>query len=255
MSNSFAFPILDRSASKELPMFVSDETCRDYFDQGRGILIDKPASWTSFDAVHKIRRLTRARRVGHSGTLDPFATGLLIVCTGRATKSISQLQDMSKTYEAVFEFGTETDTLDCDGQVIETCERIPERHEVESALERFRGVIDQVPPAFSALKVGGQPSYRLARQQKAVPLQARRVEVIDFRILQSKGRSVSVVVTCSKGTYIRALARDVGRALGSLAYVRELRRTAIGGHHVAEALTMDEFQSLIKTRITRAYHS
>jgi tRNA pseudouridine55 synthase len=255
VSSPFAYPVLDRHTAKDLSMTITGEACREFFEQGRAILIDKPATWTSFDAVHKIRRLTRTRRVGHSGTLDPFATGLLIVCTGKATKSISALQGLTKSYEAVFEFGTETDTLDCDGQVTETTDRIPSPDDIESALDAFRGLIDQVPPAFSALKVGGQPSYRLARKQKAVPLQPRRVEVLRLDLIDMKDRSVRVVVTCSKGTYIRSLARDLGRASGSLAFVKSLRRTAIGPYDIADALRMDEFQSLIPTKDFRANHS
>lgn len=231
------------------------ETCREFFEQGKAILIDKPATWTSFDVVHKVRRLTRARRVGHSGTLDPFATGVLIVCTGKATKNISALQGLTKSYEAVFEFGMETNTLDCDGEVVETTDHIPSASDIETTLNAFRGLIDQVPPAFSALKVGGQPSYRLARKQKAVPLQSRRVEVMKFDLIAMNDRSAHVVVTCSKGTYIRSLARDLGRASGSLAFVKCLRRTAIGPYGIADALRMDEFQSLIQTKDFRANHS
>ncbi len=255
MNNSSLYPILDRStlSASIVPPDPSDQ--RAFFDQGCVILIDKPATWTSFDAVNKIRRITKAKRVGHSGTLDPFATGLLIVVTGKATKSVTEFQDQAKTYDTVFEFGKETDTLDTDGHTTRTVDRVPSKLEVETALDGFRGVIQQVPPAYSALKVGGTPSYRLARKGKASPLAARAVEVLRFDLVEFTTSHARFMITCSKGTYVRSLARDLGAATGSAAFVRELRRIAIGNYDVTAALSIDEFENLICQRTSGARHS
>lgn len=214
------------------------------FDEGAVLLVDKPSGWTSFDVVNKIRRLTGARRVGHAGTLDPFATGLLILCTGRATKRVSEIQDCLKSYRAIIEFGKETDTLDVDGTVIHESAYLPSEHEIRNVLGRFSGVIQQVPPAYSAIKVAGKRAYKAARRGETVTLNPREVAIHSLQLLKVDGSLAEFEITCSKGTYIRSLARDIAVALGSCGYVRELRRTAIGSWGVEQALTMDQWKEV-----------
>jgi len=254
VSNPSTFPILDCVSLSACPAFENDVEQRAYFDKGCVILVDKPASWTSFDVVNKVRRLTKAKRVGHSGTLDPFATGLLIICTGKATKSVTVFQDQPKTYETVFEFGKETDTLDIDGELTRVSDRLPTESEIVSALANFRGTVEQVPPAYSALKIGGTPSYRLARKGKATPLAPRNVQIFSFEMIDFATGWARFVITCSKGTYVRSLARDLGKLLGSAAFVRELRRKAIGDVDVSTALTIEDVQQLIVERRSSARH-
>lgn len=220
---------------------------RSFFDAGTAMLIDKPATWTSFDVVNKIRNLCKAKKVGHCGTLDPFATGLLIVCTGKATKLVDTFSGLSKEYVAEFEFGITTDTLDVDGKV--TGEKpVPElkADQLQSAFDTFIGEIEQTPPQYSAIKVGGVPLYKRARKGETVDIQPRLVRIDAFEIQQIEKKIVTVRVKCSKGTYIRALARDVGEKMNCGAYVKNLRRTMIGEYYVADALVLDELKNWIQ---------
>lgn len=191
--------------------------------------INKPSGLTSFAVVSCVRRLCRTRRVGHAGTLDPLADGVLLVLTGQATRIARYLEDRPKEYRAVVRLGVETDTYDLSGRV--TAERpLPalDRAAVEAVLERFSGAIAQVPPMYSALKRDGQPLYRLARQGIEVPRAARPVTVHSLALLGFDGRDLSLAVRCSKGTYVRSLAHDIGRALGCGGAVARLTRTAVG---------------------------
>ncbi|MBX7151349.1 tRNA pseudouridine(55) synthase TruB [bacterium] len=218
------------------------------FDAGTAILIDKPATWTSFDVVNKIRNISKAKKVGHCGTLDPFATGLLIICTGKATKFVETFLGLSKEYIAEFEFGKTTDTLDVDGKVIEE-KPVDDlgTDQLQSVLDNFIGEIEQIPPQYSAIKVGGVPLYKKARRGESVEIQARSVRIDAFKILQIEKKIVTVCIKCSKGTYIRALARDVGQQIGCGAYVKNLRRTMIGNYQITDALTLDELKNWIQS--------
>lgn len=220
------------------------------FNEGVVIPIDKPYRMSSFGALAHIRYLLSRRlgvkrvKMGHAGTLDPLATGVLLLCTGKATKQIDQLQADTKEYVAGLQLGATTASYDREHTVNYT---YPTRHitceRVEAALRQFVGDIMQVPPEFSACKIDGKRAYLLMRkghevQLKAKPLHIDEIELLDFCPEQM---TLSIRVVCGKGTYIRALARDIGQALGSGAFLTSLRRTRVGKYHVSDAVTMDEF--------------
>lgn len=204
--------------------------------------IDKPEGPTSHDIVGAVRKATGQRRVGHTGTLDPFASGLLLVCVGKATRLAEYFSGLDKTYEAVARLGVLTDTLDRDGSVVAesagwealTAERI------EASLEELRGEIRQVPPAFSAKKVDGERAYRSARAGRAVDLAPATVTVQSLELTSLDLPFASFTVTCSSGTYVRALARDLGEALGVGAHLTSLRRTAVGTWGVGDAISLHD---------------
>jgi tRNA pseudouridine55 synthase len=203
------------------------------------LLLDKPPGMTSNAALQAARRLFSAAKAGHTGTLDPLATGLLPLCFGEATKFSADLLDADKTYEAEIRFGVTTDTGDAEGEVLERCAPGFSPQDLEAALARFRGRITQVPPMYSALKRDGQPLYKLARQGVTVEREAREVEIGELALLDRSGDGCRLRVTCSKGTYIRTLAEDLGRVLGCGAHLAALRRTAVGGVSIAQAVTLD----------------
>lgn len=217
------------------------------FEAGEVIGIDKPLDWTSFDVVRKVRNTIGVKKVGHAGTLDPLATGLLIICTGKATKSINTIQELPKTYSCTLVLGKTTPSVD-----LETAfdSETPADHiteeQVEEILPKFTGSIQQVPPVFSAIKVDGKRAYESARQNKEVKLEPRTVHVYSLRVLKMKLPEVSLEVVCSKGTYIRSLVRDIGASLGVGAYLSALRREAIGSYDVKDAFTIDEFTTIFK---------
>jgi tRNA pseudouridine55 synthase len=210
---------------------------------GKVVPIDKPAGWTSFDVVNRLRSLTGIRKVGHAGTLDPFATGLLLVCFASATKQVDRLMGLEKEYVATFELGKQTDTDDVTG---ETIQERPFAHVsvegVEAALEKYHGEFLQTPPAYSAIKVKGTRLYKLARQGKEIQATPRPVTIYDLRMENFSLPEVSVRISCSRGTYIRALARDLGNDLECGAFVRTLRRTRIGTFRVEDAMQIDNFE-------------
>ncbi len=222
---------------------------RKQLEEGVVLCIDKPAGWTSFDVVAKVRALTGVRKVGHAGTLDPFATGLLLVATGRATKKIASLTGLVKEYEGVVEFGRETDTLDPTGKVVRTCP-VPElsREALQEIANRFVGEIEQRVPAYSAVKVGGKRLYKLARKGKTVEAPVRRVTVEQFDVRSWRPPLAEIFVRCHAGTYVRALARDVGIAAGSCAYLRELRRVRIGPYKVEDAIPVERLADVLLAR-------
>ena len=220
------------------------------FIEGEILCFDKPLRWTSFDVVSKIRRQLTKRlgikklKVGHAGTLDPLATGVMVVCTGKATKRIEELQAHVKEYVATLQFGATTPSFDLEKPIDAT---YPTEHITEAllreALTRFLGRIEQVPPAFSACKVDGHRAYDLARKGKEVELKPK-VLVIDEIELQSfdpEAMQATIRVVCSKGTYIRALARDIGQALDSGAHLIALRRTRVGDVKVEDCLQVEDF--------------
>ncbi len=206
------------------------------------ILVDKPAGITSFQTIGKIRKIVCTQKVGHSGTLDKFATGLLVVTTGWCTRLVPWFTGLDKRYIATVRFGEETDTLDPEGEVIGTA-GIPREEEVVRVLNDFRGQIEQVPPAYSAVHISGERAHRLARAGRSVYLHQRKVEVYTIDIHSYLPPEMVIEVHCSKGTYIRSLARDIGKAAGSRAYVTRLRRTQVGPFLVDNAGTPDTIRS------------
>ncbi len=202
--------------------------------------IDKPFDVTSRDVVNHVQRLTRPHKVGHAGTLDPLATGVLVVCVGQATRLNEFVQQFEKKYTGTFLLGRRSDTEDTEGEVVELVDAPrPEPSEVQRALDRFRGEILQRPPAFSALKVKGQRAYALARRGEAVTLEPRPVTIHALELVRYDYPELVLDVVCSSGTYIRSLGRDIGEALDSSAVMSALRRTAIGPFTLAAACTMD----------------
>jgi len=206
------------------------------------LLIDKPLRWTSFDVVKKVRIATHVSKVGHAGTLDPLATGLLILCTGRMTKQISAYMVQEKEYEATLTLGAVTPTYDLESEPAghRPYDHLTETHIRETAL-RFTGELLQVPPAHSAVKRGGRPAYLDARKGREVVLEPRRIHVRELEVTRVEGPSVDIRVVCTTGTYVRSLAHDMGAALGCGAYLSALRRTRIGAFRVADALTPEAF--------------
>lgn len=216
------------------------------FISGEIIAVDKPLGWTSFDVVKRLRGAIQRRlglsrfKVGHAGTLDPLATGVLLVCTGRATRRIDELQAGTKEYEAVLRLGATTPSFDLETEVDATYpfEHITEEL-VQSILPRFRGDIMQVPPVYSAVKVDGKRAYKFARKGREVELSPKSLRIDALEMTFLEGDRMGLRVVCSKGTYIRALARDIGRALSSGAHLVELRRTRVGNHTAADSLPLD----------------
>jgi tRNA pseudouridine55 synthase len=211
----------------------------------RIILIDKPLEWTSFDVVNKLRRKLKIKKIGHAGTLDPLATGLLIICTGKMTKRIEAFQAQEKEYTGSFIIGQSTPSHDRETEVTETrpIDSITEKQIGETAT-LFTGTIRQVPPAHSAIKIEGKRAYEWARKGKAPELKPREVTVSLFEITSIELPRVNFRVICSKGTYIRSLARDFGKALGVGAYLESLCRTRIGDFRLSEALSIDDVEPI-----------
>jgi tRNA pseudouridine55 synthase len=199
------------------------------------LLLDKPGGMTSHDVVDRVRRALGTRKVGHAGTLDPMATGLLLVGVGRATRLLRYLSGLDKAYEGTGRLGVETDTLDAEGTVVRTAEVRAGRADVEAAMAAFTGEMLQTPPAFSAVKVGGVPLHRAARAGEAVDALPRRVRVESFELTSFDGRDFDFRVVCSSGTYVRSLVADAGRAVGCGAHLARLVRTRVGPFSLAEA--------------------
>jgi tRNA pseudouridine55 synthase len=218
------------------------------FDEGQIILVDKPIGWTSFDVVKKLKWLTKAKKVGHAGTLDPLATGLLILCTGKFTKRISEFQDMTKTYTGTFTLGSTTASYDLESKVEFSGEyaNLKENDILESAA-KFTGMISQIPPMYSAIKIDGVRAYKKARAGEEVVIKAREVMIHSFEIVKIDLPEVSFKVMCSKGTYIRSLARDFGQDLGCGAHLSSLRREQIGDMIVDEAKTPEEWAEILNS--------
>lgn len=220
------------------------------FEQGQVLLIDKPLDWTSFDVVRKLRRLVRTRKIGHAGTLDPLATGLLILCTGKFTKRINEYMAKEKEYTGTITLGAYTPTYDLESEPVVQRDPVYVTPDIvkEVIAAQFLGPIDQVPPAHSAIKVGGKRVYELARKGKEVKLDPRRVTIGTFEITAFRLPVLEFRVVCSTGTYIRSLANDLGAALGCGGYLSGLRRTRIGEFTVEQALTMEHAEKSIENK-------
>lgn len=218
----------------------------DYLN-GKVLLIDKPLTWTSFDAVKKVRILTGVSKVGHAGTLDPLATGLLIICTGKFTKKINEYMAAEKEYTGTFTLGATTPTYDLESVPVPKADYIDLSSEmIMGATQQFTGKIMQTPPAHSAIKKSGTPAYILARKGKEVKMDPRPITISSFEITAIQLPVVQFKVVCSTGTYIRSLANDFGEALGCGAYLSSLRRTRIGTFNVDDALTIEKFTEQIQ---------
>jgi tRNA pseudouridine55 synthase len=204
------------------------------------LLVDKPSGWTSHDAVAKVRRALGVKKVGHAGTLDPMATGLLVIGVGRATRLLRFLGDMPKVYEGSGVLGVETNTLDADGEVIRESPVAATDRELRDAMAALTGEILQAPPAYSAVKVGGERLYKAARRGEPVEASARRVRVDSFDLVRFDSPEFDFRVQCSGGTYVRSLVADVGSTLGTGAHLAALRRTAIGPFAVDQARPPDD---------------
>ncbi len=218
------------------------------YQQGEVILVDKPLTWTSFDVVNKLRRAISIKlgvkkiKVGHAGTLDPLATGLVIVCTGKKTKEIETYQAQEKEYIATLALGATTPSYDLETEIDQ---RFPTEHItlelIQEKLALFIGEIDQVPPVFSAIKQDGKRAYEKARAGKAVEMKSRKVTIHEIELIKFQNLELTLRIVCSKGTYIRSLAYDMGKALDSGAHLSALRRTAIGDFSINSAYTIDSF--------------
>ena len=202
------------------------------------VIVDKPEGWTSQDVVSKLRGVLRTKRIGHGGTLDPMATGVLPVFVGRATRGVEFFEHAEKTYEAVLQLGVTTDTEDITGTVLEEKPVSITEEQIEAVLENFRGEISQIPPMYSAVKVNGQKLYDLARKGKEVERKPRQITIFQLDCLAFSEKTVTLRVRCSKGTYIRTLCKDIGEALGCGGCMAALRRTAAGSYAIEQAVPL-----------------
>lgn len=234
---------------------LTNEVANPFLD-GAFVVVDKPLGWTSFDVVNKFRRIlskqigTKKIKVGHAGSLDPLATGVVVVCTGKYTKRIEEVMASPKVYIATMVLGATTPTYDKESEVNAT---FPNAHITEELLRdilpQFIGIIKQVPPIFSAVKVNGERAYKLARRGEEAQLSAKDINVYDIELLDFDFPEAKLRITCGKGTYIRALARDIGEALDSGAYLSSLRRECVGNFFAENGIKVEDFKTYIESRI------
>ena len=215
--------------------------------------------WTSFDVVAKVRGILRKEvgkiKVGHTGTLDPLATGLLVLLVGSATKRAPELTKLDKTYEVIIRLGQTSTTGDEEGQKTEVSDKIPSNAEIQVALKQFIGQIEQTPPRYSAIKINGKRAYQLARAGQEVKLEPRQVTIYELKDTRYAYPAISFTVTVSSGTYIRSLAEDIGKNLGTGAYMTALRRVSVGGFTIRYAMPVDALDSVaIQTNLLEAVH-
>ena len=219
------------------------------FEEGEILLFDKPFDWSSFDLVQKIKNTIKKHtgnkvKVGHAGTLDPYATGLLILCTGKATKTIDLIQNQPKTYSGIIKLGATTASYDLES---EPDQLFPIEHindkKIADVAKKFIGEQEQLPPIFSAKMINGQRAYELARKGEVPVLNPKKIEIFDFKISRKSLDEMEFIVKCSKGTYIRSLAHDFGKALASGAYLASLRRDGIGEHLLTDSYTVESFSN------------
>lgn len=209
------------------------------------INLNKPVGVTSTQVVGKIRRALNAQKVGHGGTLDPLADGVLPIALGEATKTVNYIQDAIKIYQFTVTWGEQRTTDDAEGEAIKTSEERPERKQIDALLPQFMGEIEQTPPQFSAIKIEGARAYDLAREGKDVPIKPRIVFIEELKIIEHSGDTTLFECTCGKGTYIRSLARDMGQILGCYGYVSTLKRTKVGVLELKEAISLDFFEQML----------
>lgn len=209
--------------------------------------LDKPLGLTSTQALGKVRRLLNAQKLGHAGTLDPLATGILPIALGEATKTIPFAQDRDKVYRFSVKWGEARNTDDCEGTVIASSDKRPTEDDIRAIMPRFIGNIDQVPPQFSAIKLDGERAYDLARQGEKLDIQPRRVTVYAFKLLKNTPDEAEFELECGKGTYVRSIARDMGEILGCYGHVSALRRTAVGNFTEDSAISLDEFEKIVQS--------
>lgn len=209
--------------------------------------LDKPLGLTSTQAIGRVRRLTNAQKLGHAGTLDPLATGILPIALGEATKTIPYAQDADKVYRFTVQWGAATNTDDKEGEIIATSDKRPAAAEIEALLPRFTGDIMQIPPQFSAIKLDGERAYDLARAGQQVEIKPRPVTVFELKMLESTESEAVFEMECSKGTYVRSIARDMGQILGCFGHVTVLRRLAVGGFTEENAISLDVFEKMMQS--------
>jgi tRNA pseudouridine55 synthase len=223
------------------------------YELGEVLLINKPLHWTSFDAVRKIRNLVRIKKVGHAGTLDPLATGLLIICTGRFTKRINEFMAAEKEYTGAFTLGAVTPTYDLESEPESFLDYLKiSEAQIRNATKGFTGEIFQTPPIHSAIKKDGKRAYELARQGKEVKLEPRKITIKEFEISNIEKPVVFFRVVCTTGTYIRSLANDFGASLGCGAYLSKLCRTRIGEFSISQSMTMEEAEYDIRKKLQKS---
>ncbi len=217
------------------------------FERGEVLNINKPAGWTSFDVVKKIRGQLNIKKVGHAGTLDPFATGVLLVCTGRATKKVEALMNLKKEYLATIEFGKTTDSYDLTGTVLrERDASSVTLDKINELIEEFKGDIEQTPPMYSAVKVNGQRLYKLARRGEVVERKPRSVTVYQIDVLSVKNPFLELRIVCSRGTYIRAIANDLGEMLACGGHLSALTRSRIGDYRLRDSFEIKDLIQDVK---------
>ena len=217
------------------------------FEEGQVLLIDKPREWTSFDVVKKIRNTIRIKKVGHAGTLDPLATGLLIVCTGKFTKRIDTYQAQEKEYTGTIVIGKTTASFDLETEIVEVGDVSHiTTEDIKNAAQQLTGELQQIPPMFSAVKIDGKRAYLYARKDQEVEMKPRAITVNVFEITRVELPEIDFRIVCSKGTYIRSLARDLGELLNTGAYLSALRRTRIGEFTVDNAQSLEQFVTQVK---------
>lgn len=213
--------------------------------KNKGIIaINKPSGWTSFDVVNKIKHMVKPLKTGHLGTLDPMATGVLLVTIGKATKLFDLMQEKKKTYLATFEFGYLTDTLDITGKITENCEHIPTKQEIEDILPKFVGKISQIPPKYSAKSIGGKRAYELARNNIEFEIKPKVVEIYAINLISYKEKQLTLEIECGSGTYIRSIGRDIAEQLNTFATMTALERRKVGNFDVNNCHKIENLQNI-----------
>ncbi|MGH1455294.1 MAG: tRNA pseudouridine(55) synthase TruB [Alphaproteobacteria bacterium] len=206
--------------------------------------LNKPYGMTSTQAIGKLRRILNAQKIGHAGTLDPLATGVLPIALGEATKTIPFVQDDIKVYRFTVTWGESRDTDDMEGKILETSDTRPTQKDIENALPKFMGEIDQIPPLFSAIKVNGKRAYDMARNGEIPDLKSRKVQIDELTLLESRDNEADFEMVCGKGTYVRSLARDLAEHLGTKGFISALRRDQVGGFHIDDAILLDNIEDM-----------
>ena len=228
---------------------VDSEISSELFLHGKILTFNKPLGWSSFDLVKKIRNLLKIKykfkklKVGHAGTLDPLATGLMIICTGKFTKKISQIQDQEKTYIADILFGATTPSFDLETEIDNFFDtKSISLEKINEALQEFKGEIEQVPPIYSAIKIDGERLYKKARRGESLIIKSRKVKINAIKIIKAELPRIKLEINCSKGTYIRSIAHDLGKKLNNGAHLTSLVRTSIGKFNLASSLSIEDFE-------------